>query len=683
MRGRNGIIVVVVAAVVVATVSGGLLLTGGTPPAPDGPSPSGWTKVARPAAQSWESKATALPHVPNQTGPVRVAPGVPPPTNRWYSGMFFGETPQPVFAMPLALQAAADGVAVGLPSVTATPTTVAGAFAPQLRLGLSADGFKATRANPVSVTSTYTRSGTAIGRLNIAEGWPYVAYTALRSQDVTVPQGLEPREGGRWLATEVGGSTYGVAVVRRDGSRRSLSPAGRIRLARDESILVFAGPDTATATALAKGAVPITGTSIAYKVGAGKSRTRVVYRTVGARPTMVAAMPHHRPKTSARVRGRIDSVYGPLRLYRGRSLTTTLPTVQPKGVLDLDRLSDRDRGELRRQVRRDVSAVLSGPEPPADTYFGGKNLYRLAQLYRIAATVDAGQAASRIKQRLVDELDTWLVPSTSCDKSATKCFSYDPRFRGVVGRAASFGSDQFNDHHFHYGYFLAAAGLVGQRNPELLDRWRPTLTALARDIASPVSSSRLPALRNFDPYTGHSWASGTSPFADGNNQESSSEAVNAWNGLALWARADGRDALARQATWQLSAEAATADAYWLEPEHLPEGFDHGFTSLNFGGKRDWATWFSGEPSAILGIQLLPMPPVFESMPFSKRRVRANLAEGAAKGYDVPFGDYLTMYRALAQPERALRAGRRLPDSAIDDGNSRTYMLAWLLSQARK
>ena len=45
--------------------------------------------------------------------------------------------------------------------------------------------------------------------------------------------------------------------------------------------------------------------------------------------------------------------------------------------------------------------------------------------------------------------------------------------------------------------------------------------------------------RVFDAYAAHSWASGTSPFADGNNQESSSEATTAWAGLQLWARARG------------------------------------------------------------------------------------------------------------------------------------------------
>ena len=168
-------------------------------------------------------------------------------------------------------------------------------------------------------------------------------------------------------------------------------------------------------------------------------------------------------------------------------------------------------------------------------------------------------------------------------------------------------------------------------------------------------------------------------FADGNNQESSSEAVNAWNGLALWARADGQRALARQATWQLSLETATARAYWLQPRDLPAAYDHPFVSLNWGGKREWATWFSPEPSAILGIQLLPMPAVLARGGVDEKRVRANVADASAGGFDTMFGDYLTMYLALAEPGRALQIGRGLPDSAIDDGNTRTHLLAWLLT----
>ena len=48
----------------------------------------------------------------------------------------------------------------------------------------------------------------------------------------------------------------------------------------------------------------------------------------------------------------------------------------------------------------------------------------------------------------------------------------------------------------------------------------------------------------------------------------------------------------------------------------------------------------------------------------------------------PVGDYLVMYSALAgeqQRKAALAAAERLDDKWIDDGNSRSYLLAWLMS----
>jgi len=194
----------------------------------------------------------------------------------------------------------------------------------------------------------------------------------------------------------------------------------------------------------------------------------------------------------------------------------------------------------------------------------------------------------------------------------------------------------------------------------------------------------------FDAYAGHSWASGTSPFGDGNNQESSSEAVSAWNGLALWAAASGQAELAEEAGWMLSSEAASARAYWTDfdlDDPVYQGFDHTITSLVWGGKRDYATWFSAEPSAMLGILVLPMSPVAGYLGGDPDRVRVNLADALSvekplpERYDVMFGDYLLMYSALQGPDaaaEALDAAGGLPEDRIDDGNSRTYLLAWLM-----
>lgn len=692
MRGRSWLTVAVTAVAVVAVLAGVALGMGSLLDRERGSSSdrgtfdpfrpakaSGWTSVSRQAPASWTPRAARLPHVEGSTGSARVAADLAPPTNRWYSGMFFGPEPQPVFAMPLAARADATGVAVGLPRVSASERTVTAPFAPELRLGLPADAFTATRADPVSVTSTYTSAGTPVGELDLAEGWPYVGYTALQDQDVTVPPGLVRRDGGRWLAMGAGDTTYGVAVAGSDGSRRAVDTAGDVvRLERGETLLAFAGRDDATLAELVRGAVPVRGTSTSYRLAGGQARTRIDYRTPRGRSTVLAAMPHQR-LDRGRTRGRVDSLYGPLRLVRARSLVSRVPALRADATPDVAGLGRTARAQLREQVVADVEREVSGGAPRQDTYFGGKDVHRMAQLTRLAEDVGAGEAARTIRERAVAELDAWLAGTSECGADATRCFAYDTAWKGVVGRAASFGSEEFNDHHFHYGYFLAAAALLAEGEPRLLDRWRPTLTALAEDIASPATNDELPALRSFDPYTAHSWASGTSVFADGNNQESSSEAINAWNGLALWAEADGNRTLARQATWQLSLETASARAYWLGPRHLPAAYDHSMVSLNWGGKREWATWFSDEPSAMLGIQLLPMPAVMAQGRVDEKRVRANVAEASARGFDTMFGDYLTMYLALADPQRALQVGRRLPDTAIDDGNTRSHLLAWLLA----
>jgi endoglucanase Acf2 len=646
--------------------------------APEAPA-GGWTAVAGAADPAIAPAALDLPEIPGDPGPMRVDPGLAPPTNRWYSGMLFGDRPQPVFAVPLALLAEEDAITIGLPEVSTTATTVAAPFVAHLRLGLPADDFVATDADPVSVEVTYRRSGRATGTMRSAAGWPFVSYTALEAQTVTLPPDLAGRAGGRWLALEDGSGTYGVAVA--DAAGSSVTPdvdGPELSLRRGETVLLFAAPESGVA-ALAAHAVPLTGTEIEYDVDGDTTWTRIHYRTAGG-PTVFATMPHHRLKDAGAPPAdgsQVESIWGPLHLQVGNALSAAVATLEPATELDLAGLDDQARAELGEQLAADAEALTGGPASPTDTYFGGKAAQRDAHLYRLAAALDH-PAAGSIRARVVDDLDAWLT-ARGCAPADTRCFAYDPRFRGVVGRAPAFGSESFNDHHFHYGYFLTAAALLAESDPGLVSRWAPVVAALVEDVAAPQGGAQMPALRVFDPYAGHSWASGTAPFADGNNQESSSEAVNAWNGLALWARVSGDEQLLQQATWMLSQEAATARAYWVEPT-VPEGFEHEVVALNWGGKRDWATWFSAEASAMLGIQLLPMGPVSHHLRGDPARIRANVAEAAPDGFATLFGDYLVMYLALADPQAALEAARALP-AETDDGLTRSYLLAWLHAQA--
>ena len=136
----------------------------------------------------------------------------------------------------------------------------------------------------------------------------------------------------------------------------------------------------------------------------------------------------------------------------------------------------------------------------------------------------------------------------------------------------------------------------------------------------------------------------------------------------------------------LSAEAASAKADWTNFERASpvySGYQHGVVGINWGGKRDYATWFSADASAKLGIQLIPMSPASTYLAGDSGRIAQNLAAAVPSGFDVSLGDYLLMYSALEGPSQAssaLALARTLPAKDIDDGDSRTYLMAWIMTR---
>ena len=99
----------------------------GTPSSPTRTSP---TEIL-PDAQVAESVDDVVHRTPKELSAPRLASGLTPPTNRWYSGLVFGATPQPVFPLPLSFALTEDGFSFGLPTVTATENTIAGGHVPE------------------------------------------------------------------------------------------------------------------------------------------------------------------------------------------------------------------------------------------------------------------------------------------------------------------------------------------------------------------------------------------------------------------------------------------------------------------------------------------------------------------------------------------------------------------------
>lgn len=648
---------------------------GTTPSAPASASPATGSGTSQTQVLDPQRTAAALDALGTTAGkdlkPVRLGDGLVPPTNKWFSGLVFGDTPQPVFPLPLSFGLDGGGFGFGVPDVQTGAKTIMGGYRPIAKIGLTGSaGWKVTGYDEASVTLT---AQGASGTVTIAEGSPFVTFASVAGASLSSNLSFA-RTGDFWTATNATG-TYGLVV-----DKAEVTPTG-IVVAAGGRATWFAVPSGGDAAALAKLAVPVTGTSASYQVGE-KVTTTIHYATVNGAATAFGALPHQQQGLQGTTcdLGTYPTILGTMRLCSGTDLTFTTPAYGAEARLDLSRLSDADKAELRTQLTADVAAAKAYP---ADTYYGGKALYRDAQLYTLARQLGAPEADA-LRAKVETALTTWLNPS-GCAKSAATCFTYDATNKGILGLTPSFGSDDFNDHHFHYGYFLYAAGVMTADDPSLKDKIGAVADLLAAELASSVPSDRFPVRRTFDAYAGHSWASGTSPFADGNNQESSSEAVNAWAGLRLWASASGNAALETEAAWMQSLEATTALDYYVAfdtTQPVYAGFGHTITPLIFGGKRDYATWFSPEPAAALAIQLLPMSPSSGYLKGDPGRIASNLTEATAKGYQQTYGDYLLMYSALAgdsQRQAALAQARQFPASMVDDGLTKTYLLAFLMT----
>ena len=603
---------------------------------------------------------------------VRVSDAVVPPTNRWYSSLAFGDGGLPVYPRPLSFRPQDGGFTMGLTSPTATADAIVAAANDDV--GVTIDGASGlgmvTAADSVGVDLAM---GPAT--ITLAQGWPAVAVTARESVTATLSTPFDEASPGIGVA-EVNGRRYGVALEggTLDGTTLRLDAGG--------SAAFFAVPEGIEADVFgtALGASAPT-PHVSWSVG-DNVVTTVSY---GSSPT-VLVMPEARATNAGLTcdLGRFATIDGPFVACAAAKVAWSVPRIEASADLDVSGVDEEQRAAIAAALDEDIAATPWAL--PEDTYFGGKALYRIANLVTLADALGLDERADELAERLSSELRRWTDPA-GCNERTSACFVYDPTARGVVGMTPSFGAENFNDHHFHFGYLLYAAAVASERDPSLVDEIGPTFDLVADDIASPGASELFPEWRHFDPVAGHSWASGTAPFADGNNQESSSEAVMAWNAVALWRDLRGEEQAAQAAQWMLSAEADAARRLYLAPDVSDfHAYVHPTVGIQWSSKRDFATWFSPEPSAIVGIQLIPLPPVaVETLrAVEPDQLDALVSAAWANGTPAQFGDYLLMARATVTEEApsAWEAALELPPRAIDDGNSRSYMLAWIASHMK-
>ncbi|GAB7350472.1 hypothetical protein MBLNU459_g1069t1 [Dothideomycetes sp. NU459] len=200
---------------------------------------------------------------------------------------------------------------------------------------------------------------------------------------------------------------------------------------------------------------------------------------------------------------------------------------------------------------------------------------------------------------------------------------YDSNWGGAVSSGTyvdgnsgdDFGNTYYNDHHFHYGYFVYAAAVIGYLDPSWLNKGtnKAWVNMLVRDYANPIKNDPyFPFSRSFDWYHGHSWAKGLFESGDGKDQESSSEDTMASYGIKMWGRTINDTAMEARGNLMLSMQARSLQHYFLytsdntvEPSRF---IGNKVSGIMFENKIDHTTYFGSNTEYIQGIHMIPLMP---------------------------------------------------------------------------
>ncbi len=624
----------------------------------------------------------SLPKVTGSHPPMRLKAGLLPPTNKWFSSVVFSRDPQPVFAYPLSYKPGEEVIGIGLPAVRPTEQAVFASHTDDILVSHDAVGYELVRYDGISMTLAYKdEAGEALFETTLVQGSPYVFFKALRNTNFGVNFNGQTKPGS-FGAVHIENEGKRFGIRKQDGELSVQGQGVKLDLSKNQHFAVYAIPQDSDAEAYDQAAENyVASTRVSMSMEGQALQTTYELITENEKPTLFALMPHFGEGGTGQTEGAFNTLYGEHVVRKGNKFTLDTSLLKPATKLSLDRLDEDERQQLMRLVTQDTKTLALDA---SDTYFGAKQLYRAANLLDLAGQLDMSAEEKVIKEKLRASFDDWFDADDA--SSGGRHFYYDTTIKSVVGNKPAFGSEQLNDHHFHYGYFIYAAAVLARYDDDFAAKYKPMVGALIEDIAGFGEVGSLPRLRVFDTYTGHSWASGYGDFADGNNQESSSEAVLAWYASYLWSLATQDDILAERSLWLYSLETTAAKNFWLEPVHTTgEVYEPELVSIVWGGKRDSTTFFSPEPRASLGIQLIPMSPGHDYLRGTDDSIREAHLEWAQAEGDLltgQFADYLIMYKALSGKEAALEAFGNLQLPSYDSANSSAYTYAWITTQLR-
>jgi endo-1,3(4)-beta-glucanase len=332
-------------------------------------------------------------------------------------------------------------------------------------------------------------------------------------------------------------------------------------------------------------------------------------------------------------------------------------------------------------------------------YYSGKGLAKFAAIiYTMNSMTGNSQYAAAGLDRLKDAFNVFV------NNTQPEPLVYDTVWKGVVSSASfrepydtglDFGNSLYNDHHFHYGYFVYTAAVIGHLDPTWLDQGtnKVWVNSLVRDYANPVNDRDFPFQRSFDWFHGHSWAKGLFESGDGKDQESTSEDTFATYALMMWGKIIQDPNMKARGTLQLAVQKRSLRNYFLlesTNQNQPKQFiPNKVTGILFENKVDHTTYFGGNIEYVQGIHMIPLNPssaYTRSSNFVREEWDTYFSNGRAEDVNGGWRSILKANQALidAQASYDFFASPDFSGEQLDGGASRTWYLAYsaALLQAR-
>jgi len=673
--------------------------------------PSPETEVVKPvstAAALSEGAATTTLQRPQVTGsgsvattiPAGMAPATRPvqadrslsgqalPTNQWWTSALTGPLRQPIWAHPLAIKNTGAGIGVSSAAPAASRNAVVTPFRPAVTAGVPVTSVHVAGYGAFHVVLRADLAGGGTVEITLVQGSPLLH---LDFQGVTpsfTTTGPVTRAGGNGSLTRltVAGQRWDVqaedgAGWRRKGNQFTVDQPGT------SAIVVARVPDNADDTAWTQALrgsagdpVIRTTSAMAHDGTAGTVTQTLTTERRSGKAAVWALLPHQQAglvpdRARQSIAGTYPDARGPMSVVSAGSIRVRVPMPGLITEAPAVALSGAARTAVLADLKRDLADMPASAK--GGSYFGLKELGRLATVAEVAKGIGALPEQQTALRRLRTELVDWLTYDGPGD---TRYFAYDATWGGLIAVPAEFGSGDYNDHHFQYGYLVRAAAVLAEADPAFRRDYAAAVDLVARDYSGTLSGhgpDGFPAFRAFNAYLGHSAASGFAPFADGNNQESSSEAVAAWEAITRWGLVSGNAELTSYGLTHYAVEAATARTYWLgENTKRPAGYAHTVAGIVWDAKVDYATWFDPKPESITGIQLLPL--TFGSLyrgDAAQARARSAELARAAGGSPRVWGDLFAADLAVADPAAARqRLTAKLPR---EESTSRAMVRYWV------